>query len=117
MVRLPCGLLADDVLVAVHGVGFRESTQAGAEPQTPSPGTHRPVGRGRRGIGVKGPPLRQTGALCTTWSNTTHLKGPRACWGAVLGEGLPAGTNRTGLAARSEEHTSELQSQSNLVCR
>src|SRR5688572_32579243 len=30
--------------------------------------------------------------------------------------GLPAALN-TGFAARSEEHTSELQSQSNLVCR
>src|SRR5688572_33285899 len=31
--------------------------------------------------------------------------------------GAPAGAPRTGAPRRSEEHTSELQSQSNLVCR
>src|SRR2546430_5994790 len=35
----------------------------------------------------------------------------------VLGYDHPAGPGRTRSAMRSEEHTSELQSQSNLVCR
>src|SRR2546427_8768271 len=37
--------------------------------------------------------------------------------GNALGGGEPPPPSDTGLAQRSEEHTSELQSQSNLVCR
>src|SRR5256886_1067340 len=37
--------------------------------------------------------------------------------GGADAEGVPAGDQREGLLGRSEEHTSELQSQSNLVCR
>src|SRR6266567_8833312 len=47
---------------------------------------------------ISGPPTRPTASSCSTGSSRT----PRS---------------RAGLRARSEEHTSELQSQSNLVCR
>src|SRR5256885_7020499 len=39
-----------------------------------------------------------------------------ACYGGTAGGGLSA-TRRLALASRSEEHTSELQSPCNLVCR
>src|SRR5690606_42055710 len=39
------------------------------------------------------------------------------CTSGYLGAGAPAGRDRVPASPRSEEHTSELQSRENLVCR
>src|SRR5438270_1914168 len=44
--------------------------------------------------------------------NSVHCRMPSVATGAIL-----ANRNILGLGVRSEEHTSELQSQSNIVCR
>src|SRR2546430_5976334 len=69
---------------------------------------HRPPGRlliGQR-EGVRRRPARAAGLVVEC----------RRQSGKVLADGQQVRANLTGLA-RSEEHTSELQSQSNLVCR
>src|SRR2546430_12365335 len=64
-------------------------------------------------------PIRMPSPITTTIARSTRFMTPRHC------APLPRGTQRTGrrhrlrqcAGSRSEEHTSELQSQSNLVCR
>src|SRR5256886_8856932 len=52
---------------------------------------------------------RMTGEVCTTVSSTTD--------GSSMPTGRPFSHSTWMCISRSEEHTSELQSQSNLVCR
>src|SRR5688572_32360017 len=50
-------------------------------------------------------------------SPVTQTKKPHALACGCSGSISTAGSTAEGLAGRSEEHTSELQSQSNIVCR
>src|SRR2546430_12456988 len=50
-------------------------------------------------------------------SKSELLKLPAAVAGAAIGDSVLGQVLQAGLGVRSEEHTSELQSQSNLVCR
>src|SRR5688572_33196539 len=52
---------------------------------------------------------------CGRWSRTGRRTGP--AWSARRPGSRPRARGRAGPCPRSEEHTSELQSQSNLVCR
>src|SRR5688572_32262480 len=54
-----------------------------------------------------------------TWWKSQHFKHPRARRQRerMLPRRSPGRSSRRARSARSEEHTSELQSQSNLVCR
>src|SRR2546430_11938769 len=65
---------------------------------------------GREGEGVEGQELRLQ-------RTDRHLRGPRRGRRHRSHEGHPDRAAERGVDRRSEEHTSELQSQSNLVCR
>src|SRR2546430_10735861 len=67
-----------------------------------------PAKNGEPGIGVRNPETGSTENAETSPAFATYTKLPVGC--TVTPSGKTA-------AARSEEHTSELQSQSNLVCR
>src|SRR2546430_6176555 len=56
--------------------------------------------------------LREVGA-----GRHLTVRGDAAVLGAAWAAGLVVEDRRVGVGPRSEEHTSELQSQSNLVCR
>src|SRR2546425_6509179 len=53
-------------------------------------------------------PISRTSSTSACWSSTTATSRSTACW---------AWTSNRGSPARSEEHTSELQSLAYLVCR
>src|SRR2546427_8396318 len=64
-------------------------------------------------------PPRSTLFPYTTLFRSVSTAGscPRVCWCATSPAAHPATRASCSTATRSEEHTSELQSQSNLVCR
>src|SRR2546427_9564495 len=55
--------------------------------------------------------------IAHTWHHNFDLARERERGLDAVDDHLHAGTFRAALESRSEEHTSELQSQSNLVCR
>src|SRR5690606_42121399 len=103
---------------------------AGAEGQTPMPGPPRPQG-GRRRAARDGRRPRVRSPSCTRGRTGAPRSRPRRGRQEAPGATLqqpgsrspadhlagPAGPIRPSCPPRSEEHTSELQSRENLVCR
>src|SRR2546430_8606979 len=85
-------------------------------PLFPSPPFSRPRRAHRRGVGAGGCPRQPARAACPSRPSAARARAPGAGAGS-LSRGLCRPAAPLGPGRRSEEHTSELQSQSNLVCR
>src|SRR2546430_7975742 len=66
---------------------------------------------------IRRPPRSTLFPYTTLFRSTVGLRGATRCDNPISNAALKATNARRRRKARSEEHTSELQSQSNLVCR
>src|SRR2546429_4982729 len=67
---------------------------------------------------IRRPPRSTLFPYTTLFRSLLHVAGQKMYVAGLLGPGLPGkNLDQRGLAPRSEEHTSELQSRLHLVCR